>query len=231
MSELKEKISQICPTDLYEVGYASLAGLLDSAYADYPYGISLARKLDDSIIDQIKSGPTENYYNHYIQINHELNSKTKEIVEFLTSMNIEAFAIQATVEKSDLDESFQKTLRYSFSHKMAATRAGIGWIGKTSLLITERFGPRVRLASILTKEAVAEAGTPVDEGRCGKCDMCVYECPVRAATGQVWSVGIDRNKFFDAFKCRDFCREISEKNIQKKISLCGICISVCPQGG
>ena len=35
------------------------------------------------------------------------------------------------------------------SHKMVATRAGLGWIGKADLFISSRFGPRLRLVSIL----------------------------------------------------------------------------------
>ena len=34
----------------------------------------------------------------------------------------------------------------------------------------------------------------------------------------------------DAFKCRDACRKLSLERLDKKVSLCGICVSVCPQG-
>ena len=36
-----------------------------------------------------------------------------------------------------------------FPHKLAAVRAGLGWIGKSSLLITRKYGPRVRLSTVL----------------------------------------------------------------------------------
>ena len=168
-----EEIRQICPHDFYEIGYASLSGLLDDKYAKYKYGLSLARKLDDDIIDNISDGPTFSYYDLYHQINNELNQKTKEICDLLKVYNIEACPIKATVKDSELDDTYKKTLRFSFSHKMAATRSGIGWIGKTDLLITSKFGPRVRLASILMTSSISNTGNPINESQCGSCNICV----------------------------------------------------------
>jgi epoxyqueuosine reductase QueG len=230
ISELKVKIAQLCPSDVYDVGYASMSGLLRSEYAKYPFGISLARKMDDLIIDQISSGPTKAYSDLYSYINNELNSKIFKITKVLKANNIEAYPVKATVDDSELDKTYGKTLRYWFSHKMIATRAGIGWIGKTDLLISKRFGPRVRLASILTGAAVSNIGIPINESQCGTCNICVENCPAEAATGKTWSIQVDRNVFYDPFKCRDFCRTISYTNLKKEISLCGICVSVCPRG-
>ena len=36
-----------------------------------------------------------------------------------------------------------------FSFKYAATRAGLGWYGKNDGIVTERYGPRVRLSAVL----------------------------------------------------------------------------------
>jgi epoxyqueuosine reductase QueG len=44
---------------------------------------------------------------------------------------------------------------------MAATRAGIGWIGKKDLLVSEKFGPRNRLASVLTNYPFENLGGPI----------------------------------------------------------------------
>jgi len=38
----------------------------------------------------------------------------------------------------------------SMPQKTIATRAGLGWIGKTALLITPQFGSAIRLNSVLT---------------------------------------------------------------------------------
>jgi epoxyqueuosine reductase len=227
---IKDKINQICPPDVYEIGFASLSGLLKDELAKYKYGISLARKLDDSVIDDISDGPTISYYNQYHRINNELNQKTEAIAKLLALHNIEAYPMKSTVEDDELDDDYKKTLRYFFSHKMIATRSGLGWIGKTDLLVTTRFGPRVRLSSILLTSSISESGTPVNESLCGNCNICVEHCPPQAGNGKLWSIDIDRNEFYDPFKCREYCRKISAEKIGKEISLCGICISICPIG-
>jgi len=230
MNKIINEIKQICPQEYYEIGYASLSGLLKLEYSKYKYGISLARKLDDQVINQISNGPTDLYYDLYCNINNELNMKIEVISNLLKTYNIEAYPIKATVEDSELDDTYKKTLRYSFSHKLVATRSGIGWIGKTDLLVTSRFGPRVRLASILMTANISDSGVPINESQCGSCNICVNNCPAKAATGQLWTTSIDRDVFFDPFKCREYCRQISAERIKKEISLCGICISVCPKG-
>ena len=227
---LVNEIKQICNTDKYEIGFAKLTGLLNPNWNKYSYGISLIRKLDNSIIDKIINGPTIEYYHHYNDINDELNQKTDEILSLLKSNNIDAVAIKATVEDKALDDDYRRTLRYPFSHKLVATQAGLGWIGKTDLLITDRFGPRLRLASILISSSISEIGKPINESFCGKCNLCVINCPAQAATGRLWNSNIDRDEFYSPFKCRQYCRKISEERIEKEISLCGICISVCPKG-
>jgi epoxyqueuosine reductase QueG len=162
--------------------------------------------------------------------NDELNSIVKNMASLFTRKGVQSQAIPATVHDADLDDEYSKTLRLRYSHKMAATRSGVGWIGKTDLLISHKYGPRVRLASILTNYQFSETGVPIDESHCGTCQICVDKCPAHAASGKLWNVSTDRNDFYDAFKCRSMCRELSMRNIQKEISLCGICVSVCPIG-
>ena len=77
---------------------------------------------------------------------------------------------------------------------------------------------------------ISDVGKPITESLCGSCNLCVIKCPPQAATDQLWTTKIDRDKFYDPFKCREYCRIISAERIDKDISLCGICISVCPKG-
>lgn len=225
-----EEIGKLCPPGIYETGYASLKGLLHPDFSSFPFGISIARKLDDSIIDKIKDGPTIAYHDLYHAVNLELNEKVTMIAEFINSQGINCLPVKATLPDSAIDESYAQTLRYKISHKMVATRSGMGWIGKTDLLITKRFGPRVRLASILTTEPVSSPGIPIEESLCGSCDLCVKKCPASASKGVLWSKDIDRDEFYDAHKCRNYCKTISDRLLGKDISICGICVSICPKG-
>ena len=77
------------------------------------------------------------------------------------------------------------------SLKHAAVRAGLGSMGKNSLLINERFGNRLRLGGILTT-ADLPAGTPLETSLCYEnCTKCVRNCPVQALDGKG---GIDQYK-------------------------------------
>jgi len=68
MNKIINEIKQICPQEYYEIGYDSLSGLLNPEYSKYKYGISLARKLDGQIINQISNGSTDLYYALYFNL-------------------------------------------------------------------------------------------------------------------------------------------------------------------
>lgn len=213
----------------YEYGFAKLTGLLHGRYQQYNYGVSILRQLDDRIVDSIADVPNRAYFEHYSEINAELNAKVSEIAAKLCARGYESEAVTATVDDKALKNVYRDTLSFPVSHKLVATRAGLGWIGKTDLLISKRFGPRVRLASILTHEPLPDA-TPVDESQCGSCSLCVALCPAKAASGESWNVNVPREVFFNAEQCRGYCRKTCAEVLGEEISLCGRCVCVCPRG-
>jgi epoxyqueuosine reductase QueG len=228
---IETKINEIIGNkDNYIFAIANIKGLLGEKYSGFNYAISIARKLEDEIIDEISNGPTLEYLQNYKNVNAELLELIVNISNMLTNENIRNLPIKPTYEDDEPDENYFKTLRTDFSHKMVATRAGIGWIGKTDLLVTLKFGPRVRLASILVDDDFLKPGIPIEKSRCGTCDICVKSCPAQAANGTLWNTNTDRNEFYDAFKCREKCLELSKRNLNETISLCGICVSMCPIG-
>ena len=115
-----------------------------------------------------------------------------------------------------------------FSFKYAATRAGIGWIGKNDVVITRQYGPRVRLSAVLIGAAF-EYGQPIVESRCPEdCTRCVEICPCKALKGILWDAGRQRGEIIDYHRCNRMRSAYLPKLGRK--SACGLCMAACPFG-
>ena len=72
-----------------------------------------------------------------------------------------------------------KGLMGDISHRHTAYEAGLGTMGKSRLLLTERFGPRIRLLSVVT-DAPLKPGKRLEKAYCKDCNQCIKACPVGA---------------------------------------------------
>lgn len=107
-----------------------------------------------------------------------------------------------------------------FSHRHAAVLAGLGTFGVNNMVLTQRFGPRVRFGSVLTSAVVPP--DPVKSVHlCTRCMQCVRNCPSKALSGEDYPSGLT-----DRFACASYSAVLNERFI----SPCGICIKVCPVG-
>jgi epoxyqueuosine reductase len=229
--KIENIIEKIIPDDGEHIwGFADLTGLLHPRFRGYNYGIAIGKKLDDRILDSVIDGPTPDYCQLYIDTNKYLSGLVKEIAEDLKAMGINSLPINPTPGEVDRAGDYDTTLRNTFSHKMTATRAGLGWIGKTDLFISNEFGPRLRLASVLVDYPLKPLNPPIDESSCGNCSLCVESCPAQAATGKLWNIHVDRDEFYSAYKCKETANRLSLDRIGRDMRLCGICVSVCPVG-
>lgn len=122
----------------------------------------------------------------------------------------------------------EEELEAVFSFKYAAVNAGLGWIGKNDVLITERYGPRVRLSAVLI-DAPFVYGSKMTESRCpGGCTKCVDICPHKALTGRAWDIHSQRSELIDYHLCNRKRSDYIEKHGRK--NACGLCMVVCPYG-
>ncbi len=61
--------------------------------------------------------------------------------------------------------------------KHLATRAGLGWIGRQSLLVTEEYGSFVVLGVLLLDDEVDNYDAPYEGKGCAECRACLKACP------------------------------------------------------
>jgi epoxyqueuosine reductase QueG len=203
------------------VGYADLCALPPGPRAGLDRAVAIAVALDPAVVHGIRCGPTRPYHAEYRRVNTLLAELARRAVALLARRGYRAIAQIPTVSAVD------PALRgMPLPHKTVATRAGLGWIGKSALLVTESFGPAVRLTAALT-DAPLHSGTPVDTSRCGACTTCVAACPGGAIRGVNWYAGLPRQSFYDAHICRrTAAAHAAHAGIDETI--CGICIAVCP---
>ena len=178
--------------------------------------VSIGIRLSDVIVDQ--HSPEERrelsiYWHHaYYVVNPALDFLAQIVQRELQSDGYRAFPIPASVPYD------REALRGVFSHKLAAHLAGLGWIGKSCLLITPDFGPRVRFATVLT-DAPLQEGTPLSK-ECGRCQACVVACPIKAFAGVEFQAAIPVEMRFNTRACSEYRRSHP----------CGLCVAKCPVG-
>jgi len=202
------------------VGFCELKTSPIKDQPNLKYAVSIAVKLSDSILSTIKEKPTISYFNHYRTANYKLNLIAFSCVNLIEEMGYNAFPIPAS--QSDNTEGVE--YRGVFQHKTAARLSGLGFIGKSGLLLTKEYGSKVRFATVLT-DLPLKADLPIIENACGECSNCVKACPGGAISGKVYVEGMQREDFFDAEKCSHNMKKYMDIG---RGAVCGICISVCP---
>ncbi len=107
-----------------------------------------------------------------------------------------------------------------------AQRAGLGWIGKNSMLIHPQAGSTFLLAEILLGIEL-EYDEPFTTDHCGTCSRCIDACPTQC---------ILPNRTIDSRRCisfltienKDAIPEDLRASMQNWIFGCDICQQVCP---
>jgi epoxyqueuosine reductase QueG len=213
-----EKIMKREGIDIF--GTSDVSEAVPEAFKSVLYAVTLGIRLSDAVMDGVKEGPTKNYFHHYRTANAFLDMCAMKCVIYLQRKGHMAVAIPASQTTND------RYIAGDFQHKTAANLAGLGFIGKSALFISNKFGPRVRLATVLTDLKLESGKT--QQQKCGDCDLCAGACPCGAITGRAWEEGIEREELIDAALCSKHMKQKYE--MIGRGAVCGICVAVCPLG-
>lgn len=170
--------------------HASAVGLLPKAAAIVVLGAELYGEVLRLVAPDKQMGEAaarELFTPHVEFLNGRLNRALYSLARTLRAEGYRTLPLPSL--GTPVDARFQRGI-LSFKH--AAAQAGLGRLGWNSLLITRQFGPRVRLACLLT-----DAPLPPTRGEgydpCGACSgACLASCPAEAlappAEGQPYRI-------------------------------------------
>lgn len=164
---------------------------------------------------------------HHITLNMYHNQIAYEVGRFLDDRGYSAVVIPHRI--GNLDPDLRKSGDYmniypklfGISTRHAAVEAGLGILGKSRLLITPRFGPRQRVAAVIT-DAEIKPDRKLSKKEAEKlcpptCHACISACPGKALSneGIAWE------------KCNEV---IKPHNSMYGYSACSQCMIACPTG-
>lgn len=201
------------------VGDVGFAKCTDTPFDGMENAVVMVFRLSDAVVDQIDTAPTHTYFQHYRTMNAYIDSVSLQLTTMLMQKGYRAAAVPASQSVNGLSGIY--------SHKKAAVSAGLGYIGKSCLFISKKYGPRIRLGTVFT-DAPLETVCLKQESKCGDCDICVKSCGAIAIKNVEYQEGMQREDIFDAKACSDFMKE-KFKHIGRG-AVCGVCMRVCPKG-
>ena len=102
------------------------------------------------------------------------------------------------------------------SLKHLGYKAGLGYIGRNTLLCNEKYGNLIRLGAIVTNAALSPDKIPEGEMCPETCNLCTTSCPVGA---------IDNYRVSQKI-CRPYSEVINKRGVE--VCVCNVCRSVCP---
>ena len=110
--------------------------------------------------------------------------------------------------------------------KIWAVEAGLGWIGKNSMLISKNYGSFMFLGELIV-DIDLEYDKPETGGFCGSCTKCIEACPNQAIlTGKK----VDSNRCISCLTIEhrgEFNDPVSQ-SLHEHVFGCDICQDVCP---
>jgi epoxyqueuosine reductase len=193
----------------------------DETGQGFPFALSFVIPMSPPIMAGIQKGPNQAYADEYARVNELINSLSAGLASEIRVRGFRSKPLAAS------DRTDTVNIKGDFPQKTAATRAGLGWVGRHCQLITRPFGPWVRLGTVFT-DMDLPCGPPMERNFCGRCTRCVEACPAEALKGGAWTPEVSREEILDVRACDQWKKEHYFQ--YHRGHNCGICAAVCPYG-
>ena len=136
----------------------------------------------------------------FVDKEHEADAMADRLAEYLRQEGYKAYSQseESNTQSGNFDEA---TLSSRLPHKTIARLAGIGYIGKNNLIITDEYGCAFSMCTVLTDAPVETGEYPLAASKCGDCDVCRQVCSENVILGNEWSLATGREGVVDIYKC------------------------------
>jgi epoxyqueuosine reductase len=135
--------------------------------------------------------------------------------------------------------SVQEQTRRAFSHKIfvdsspvlersLAVRAGLGWIGKSSMFVHPDYGSHVLLCEIFISYACHDPIIEQISDHCGSCKRCVDSCPTQCIDPVSRTIDVTRCISYLTIEKKGDFNDQEKRSIGNHFFGCDICMAVCP---
>ena len=133
----------------------------------------------------------------------EKENGTDKIAEWMADFIIaKGYKAYAQSERNLINGFYDvNTKTTPLPHKKIAMLAGLGWIGKDNLLVTQEYGSALCMCSVLTNAPLPTENKPIIMPKCGECTVCKDICPTGVIHGSTWEIGMNRDLIVDVYNC------------------------------
>lgn len=107
-----------------------------------------------------------------------------------------------------------------------AVQAGLGWIGKSGMLVNPHLGTYSFIGVMLTS-LVFEPDNPLSNA-CGVCTRCIDACPTHALSSSSRSFDASKCISYLTIECRDNISDDISEQAGRRLYGCDACLEVCP---
>lgn len=222
------------PDLLYGFADATNVAVVEENGTILERAISIACALDPSSVSSLSNGITKKYCDECDSALEFLTSLSSGLVEDLKGKGYHAVAlgdpflsVELVPEVSERDIYANAPSPIFSMHRVFATHAGLGWVGKNGLIVTKHYGPAVMLATVFT-DAPLDCVTQVFLSRCGRCKECAEACPAAAINISTRATLDKAESMIDLDLCTEECHKQTLEHLGEASDVCGICIYACP---
>lgn len=210
----KKSLDDLLKLKLLEKGadfvfFVELSGLPCEQTQNFSKAILIGIALSKDFIKKVTNTP--DYVKNIIRKNdfskdefHQKETKADRLADYIADyLTSNGFPSYSQSEDSNRAAGIfdEKTKSSLLPHKTIAGLAGLGWIGKHNLLVTQEYGSAICMCTVLTNAPLETVLNKPKIPLCGDCSICKDICSVSAIKGNTWNDTTVRDELVDVYKC------------------------------